>query len=93
MPGYFVHFAACRPILLKDCSFVLGVEAPDILKKYYSMYGIEGAREKYNKLKTDNMPDFSVFESRICQKEKDGYRNGLHYGVSRSPDIMYFGII
>lgn len=87
MPGYYVHLAACKPEIRKSISFVHGVEAPDILKKYFKLYGISGAKSKYNNLlKTTNMPDFQKFEKRIQQKEVMGAGTGLHYGLSSKPD-------
>lgn len=87
MPGYYVHLAACKPEARKSISFVHGVEAPDILKKYFKLYGISGAKSKYNNLlKTTNMPDFQKFEKRIQQKEVMGAGTGLHYGLSSKPD-------
>lgn len=72
MPGYYVHLATCRPEMRKIISFVHGVEAPDILKKYFKLYGLSGAKEKYNStLKTASMPDFQQFEERI---QRFGYR-------------------
>ena len=90
MPGYYVHFASCNPKCLKNRSFICGVETPDILKKYYKLYGIEGTREKYNKLKQIDMPDFKKFEERLKQKEERGNNLGMHYGVSDSPNILLF---
>ena len=34
MPGYYLHLAACKESSLENRSFVLGVEAPDMLKKH-----------------------------------------------------------
>ena len=90
MPGYLLHLAACNPHALKSRSFLHGVEAPDILKKYLKMYGIDGARDKYNILKNSIMPDFEVLKERTQQKEVYGSTDGLHYGLSSKPDIMYF---
>lgn len=89
MPGYYLHLAACTQQVRENRSFVIGVEAPDILKEYFKVYGLDGAREKYNTLKTVEMPDFEVFESRIQQNEMYGSRDGLHYGVSSRPDVLY----
>ena len=48
MPGYMVHFASCNEeALLENESFRKGVEAPDILKKWVKLYGVEGAAKKY----------------------------------------------
>lgn len=90
MPGYYIHLAACKPETRKNLSFLRGVEAPDILKKHFKMYGIEGAREKYNSLKTADMPAYEELEERIQQKERIGSTEGLHYGVSSQPDVLAF---
>lgn len=90
MPGYYIHFAACKPEARDNLSFLRGVEAPDILKKHFKMYGIDGAFEKYNSLKTPDMPDYKILEARIQQKEKVGSTDGLHYGVSSQPDVWAF---
>lgn len=90
MPGYYLHLAACNSAVKNNRSFILGVEAPDILKKYVKLYGMEGARDKYNNLKTDEMPSFESFEKRLMQKEVSGAGTGLHYGMSSNPDIMLY---
>lgn len=91
MPGYYVHLSSCRPETRKNLSFIRGVEAPDILKKYLKLYGLSGAREKYNSvLKTEDMPDFKKLEDRIQQKEAMGAGTGLHYGLSSKPDIRLY---
>lgn len=90
MPGYYVHLAASNPSARKNRSFICGLEIPDILKKYLKSYGLEGAKQKYNIIKTKDMPDFSYFELRIKQDESKGKRNGLHYGPSSCPDIKFF---
>lgn len=90
MPGYYIHFAACKPEARKNISFLRGVEAPDILKKHLKMFGLEGAHQKYNSLKTIDMPDYENIVDRIQQKESIGSTEGLHYGISSSPDIYAF---
>ena len=90
MPGYYVHFASCNPRCLNNRSFVIGVEAPDLLKKYYKLYGLEGTKKKYNELKEIDMPNFDVFKERIKQKESKLLNDGMHYGVSSRPNILYF---
>ena len=85
-----MHFASCNPKCLKNRSFVCGVETPDLLKKYYSLYGINGTKEKYNEIKQVDMPKFDVFEERIVQKENKDKKIGMHYGVSSNPDIYLF---
>jgi len=90
MPGYYVHFASANPKTSTNKSFLCGIEAPDLLKKYFSLYGLEGAKEKYNAIKTNEMPEFSKFEVRLQQKELAENNTGLHYGVSSQPDIYSF---
>ena len=92
MPGYYLHLAACGGDLLKNRSFVLGVEAPDILKKHFKDAGgdIEKARAKYNSLKTGDMPEYSDFEVRVQQKESRGELQGMHYGKSSSTNVKAF---
>ena len=88
MPGYYLHLAACGGNSLKNRSFVLGVEAPDILKKHVKFCGgIEQARAKYNSLRTSEMPEYSELLPRILQKETANSNEGLHYGLSSNPDI------
>lgn len=66
MPGYLIHLASCQTKLLKNRSFVLGVEAPDLLKKYYKMTkDINEVQKKYETLKTEDMPDFERLSKRI----------------------------
>ena len=89
MPGYYLHFAACREDSLKNRSFVLGVEAPDILKKHVKFYGgVEAAHAKYDSLRTSEMPAYSELQARILQKERAGSNEGLHYGLSSKPDVI-----
>ena len=89
MPGYYLHFAACRDDSLKNRSFVLGVEAPDILKKHVKFYGgVEAAHAKYDSLRTSEMPAYSELQARILQKERAGSNEGLHYGLSSKPDVI-----
>lgn len=90
MAGYYIHLAACNPEARKNLSFVRGVEAPDILKVYFKLYGAEGAREKYNSLKLEGMPEYDRLEERVLQEEKIGSKTGLHYGVSSKPDVWMF---
>ena len=85
-----MHFASCNPKCLKNRSFVCGVETPDLLKKYYSLYGINGAKEKYNEIKQIDMPSFDVFKERIVQKENKDSSVGMHYGTSSNPNISLF---
>ena len=88
MPGYYLHFAACGGDSLKNRSFVLGVEAPDILKKHVKVCGgIEVAHAKYDSFRTNEMPEYSELQSRILQKERADSNEGLHYGLSSKPDI------
>ncbi len=92
MPGYYLHLAACGGKLLENRSFVLGVEAPDILKKHLKMSGgnIVKARAKYDSLHTEDMPDYSDFEVRVQQKEVRGSLDGMHYGKSSSTNVRAF---
>ena len=90
MPGYYLHFAACNEHVRTNESFMHGVEARDLLKKYVKLYGVEGARNKYNSFKTFDMPEFEKFEVRSQQKEVYGSTDGLHYGLSSKPDIKFF---
>lgn len=90
MPGYYIHYAACKPEARENLTFLRGVEAPDILKKHFRVYGEDGAREKYNSMKTPEMPDYEVLVNRIVQKEKIGSFEGLHYGVSSQPGVWEF---
>lgn len=90
MPGYFIHLGVCNEEALKDRGFVLGVEAPDMLKKHVKVLGIDGAKEKYNELKVSGMPEYEELESRINEKEEIGNNGGLHYGVSSKPGIKEY---
>lgn len=88
MPGYYIHLAACGGDSLENRSFVLGVEAPDILKKHVKVCGgINAAHAKYDELRTDEMPEYSALQPRIQQKEKVNSNDGLHYGLSSQPDV------
>ena len=87
MPGYLVHYATVKPELLVNRSFMLGVEAPDILKKHLKIYGIDGARCKYNWIKTSIMPNYARFEKRILESETISSTTGLHYGTSSNPNV------
>lgn len=88
MPGYYLHLAACGGNSLKNRTFVLGVEAPDILKKHVKFYGgIQEAHAKYDFLRTSEMPDYSELLPRIQQKETANSNEGLHYGLSSKPDV------
>ena len=89
MPGYYLHFAACQVDLLKNRSFVLGVEAPDLLKKHVKVCGgIEEAHAKYDSLRTSEMPEYCELQTRILQKESAGNDEGLHFGVRSQPDVQ-----
>ena len=88
MPSYYLHLAACGGQTLKNRSFVLGVEAPDILKKHVKFCGgIDGAHAKYDSLRTSEMPMYSELQPRILQKETANSNEGLHYGLSSQPDV------
>lgn len=70
MPGYYLHLAACGGKSLENRTFVLGVEAPDMLKKHVKFCGgIEEARAKYESLRTSEMPEYCELQPRILQKE------------------------
>lgn len=91
MPGYYLHFAACNKETLKNRTFVLGVEAPDILKKHVKFYGgIREANIKYDSIRTSEMPQYSELQERIMQKETAYNNDGLHYGLSSNPDVKAF---
>ena len=95
MPGYYIHFASCGGHSLKNRSFVLGVEAPDILKKHVKFCGgIEEAHAKYDSLRTSEMPEYCELQARILQKETANSNEGLHYGLSSHPDVKacWFGL-
>ena len=88
MPGYYLHLAACGGHSLENRSFVLGVEAPDILKKHVKFCGgIEKAHAKYDSLRTSEMPEYCELQPRIQQKEAANSNGGLHYGLSSQPDV------
>lgn len=87
MPGYLVHSATCKSEIQECLCFMRGVEAPDLLKKHFRMYGYEGAREKYETIKCIGMPDYVRLEDRIQQKESLKSSDGLHYGMSSQPDV------
>ena len=88
MPGYLIHLASCQTKLLKNRSFVLGVEAPDLLKKYYKMTkDINEVQKKYETLKTEDMPDFERLSKRIKQQESKHSDSGLHFGSISKPNI------
>lgn len=90
MPGYLLHLAACRPALLENESFRKGVEAPDLLKKWVSIFGINEAQKKYLSWKEPDMPpSYYFFEERALAKD-DYQKKGLHYGYSSDPDLNAF---
>lgn len=88
MPGYYIHLASCGGHSLENRSFVLGVEAPDILKKHVKFLGgIEEAHAKYDSIRTSQMPEYCELKPRIQQKETAKSSEGLHYGLSSKPDV------
>lgn len=88
MPGYYLHLASCGGHSLENRSFVLGVEAPDILKKHVKFCGgVAEAHAKYDSLRTSEMPEYCELQTRILQKETANSNEGLHYGLSSNPDI------
>lgn len=90
MPGYYVHLATANAKARQNQSFICGVETPDLLKYYFKTYGMLSAEEKYNALKTKDMPHFDIFKERLKQKETTLNNKGLHYGLSSNPDILTF---
>lgn len=96
MPGYALHQAAgnIQAEMYKEenkiYEFLLGIEAPDIFKAWVKSLGIDGARHKYNDLKTPGMPEFSRFEGRAQEKETVSSDAGMHYGVSSAPNLLKF---
>ena len=89
MPGYNVHLAATNPRARRNNSFLKGMEMPDILKAFVQKYTLDGARKKYNEIKTPDMPDFSFFEQRVLSRD-DEMEEGMHYGASATPNIHLF---
>lgn len=88
MPSYYLHLASCGGHSLENRSFVLGVEAPDILKKHVKFCGgIENAHAKYDSLRTSEMSEYCELQPRIQQKETANSNEGLHYGLSSQPDV------
>lgn len=88
MPSYYIHFASCGRHSLENRSFVLGVEAPDILKKHVKFCnGIVNAHAKYDSIRTSEMPEYCELQSRIQQKETANSNDGLHYGLSSQPNV------
>lgn len=90
MPGYYIHLAASNKLARKNRSFICGVEMPDLLKHYSKLYKLDDIRQKYDDIKTKDMPDFSFFEARVQQKEKNNSSDGMHFGWSSNPDISFF---
>lgn len=92
MPGYYVHLATVSGESAKNRSFICGVEAPDILKKHLKDAGgdFEKARLKYEAMRTEDMPDYSVFVHRLFQEEKSGTTDGMHFGKSSSTNVRAF---
>lgn len=90
MPGYLIHYAVCGGKSLKNRDFVLGVEAPDLLKKYYKMYG-DGASQKWNSIiHESSAPAYLEFELRTQHVEIYGLDSGLHYGISSFPGVREY---
>ena len=87
MPGYLVHLACCNPVILRHFVPIrIGIEAPDLLRAYNSRFGIEGAEEKWNQIRT-HVPDIPNFE---CMKPLLLQEGGTHFGKSSDPDIKRF---
>lgn len=89
MPGYYAHLASCHEKALLNPSFRLGVEIPDLLKTYYKV-SPNYAQEKYNLLKTKDMPEYSYFAKRLKEEERPNVPKGMHYGLSNNPNVLYF---
>lgn len=90
MPGYYVHLAASNSNARRNISFIKGVLMPDLLKTYYKLYGLDKTREKYNEIKTFDMPNFDFFERRVQEKDSIDFENGMHYGPSANPNVYSF---
>lgn len=88
MGGYKFHIATTSNT--RVAAFINGLFAPDLLKKWYKLYGIEGTLEKYNLIWTEGMPDFEELRERIMQDEVHGQPFGMHYGKSSLPDFNAF---
>ena len=88
MGGYKFHIATTSKT--DNAAFITGLFAPDLLKKWYKLYGIEGTLEKYNLIWTEGMPDFEELRERIMQDEVHGQCFGMHYGKSSLPDFAAF---
>ncbi len=91
MLGYYVYFACCPTKALGNRSFVSGVEAPDLLKKYYEIYnGSKGAAIRFNRWRGRYTPEYKELEKRVEQKKSIGSTDGLHYGLSTNPDVRVY---
>lgn len=90
MPGYLIHYAVCGGKSLQNREFVLGVEAPDILKKYYKMYGDAACKKWESICYGTSAPEYAEFALRAQQKETLASTDGLHYGVSSSPNVRLY---
>ena len=93
MPGYAIYLATLTEKERENLDFVKGVLTPNILKKWYKIFNgdLSQVEEKYAKwAKNGNLPPFSAFEKRIAQKESLNVSEGMHYGMSSSPDLNAF---
>lgn len=88
MGGYKYHRSTAAGDLPME--FVIGLFAPDLLKKWYKTIGIDETFQKYESICVGDMPDFKELAERIQQEEVHGKPYGTHYGKSSSPDIMAF---
>ena len=88
MGGYNFHRSTASGNLSPE--FIAGLFAPDIMKKWYKIWGLDGAYKKYNMIRTDKMPEFEEFSERVQQQEVCGKADGMHYGKSSLPNIMAF---
>ena len=86
MTGFYLE--TCKPEILKNEEFKLGLEMPHFGEKI-KRHGIDGAREFYNSIKTDKMPKFERFTKRLRESEIPEESSGMHYGTQQKPDIMY----
>ena len=86
MTGFYLE--TCKPEILKNEEFKLGLEMPHFGEEL-KRHGIDGAREFYNSIKTDNMPKFERFTERLREPEIPEESSGMHFGTQQKPDIMY----
>ena len=90
MPNSYVHLVCCNPKLLENRSFVIGNEAPHLLKVWFKQEGMDKTRVEYLSIQQKDMPAFCTLEERISQKERWAYDSGLHFGKKDNPHIDAF---